>query len=282
MDNIPRIGFGTYKLQGEVVYNSVIYALRYGYRLIDTANLYKNESDIGKALKHSNIKRSDIWITTKIQTKDLYSYKTMFESVITSLSQLDIEYIDLVIVHGPNENIQDIPTTWNYLETIFLELKGKIRYIGVSNYDIKHLELLKTSHIKPYLNQFEVNPYLYRNELIGYCKNNNIIPQAHSSFVFGERINDKKLLDLSEKIHMSPSNILLRWAMTKGLYVLPRSSNPSHIKNNIDCVNKTSLNLFEADKDIINYIDTFYQYENDNSEKRDTKIGYSIYPNYLS
>jgi len=116
----------------------------------------------------------------------------MYDSVITSISQLDVEYIDLVLVHGPNENIQDIPVTWNYLETIFLELKGKIRYIGVSNYDIKHLVL-------PYLNQFKVNPYLYRNELINYCKNNNIIPQAHSSFVFGERINDKKLLDVSEK-----------------------------------------------------------------------------------
>lgn len=278
MEKIPRIGFGTYKLHGNTCYDSVICALNCGYRHIDTANLYKNEKDIGDAIKysikHSNIQRSDIWITTKIQIKDLDTCDTMYNSIKNSLKELDVEYIDLVLLHGPNDIIEDIPKTWSFLEDVILgyveDLKDKIRYIGISNYDIKHIELLKSSRIKPYVNQFEVNPYLYRNDLIEYCKGNDIIPVAHSSFVFGKKLDDNRLISLSTTLNLSPSKILLGWAINKGLYILPRSSNPAHIKDNIDNVEKIKL-----DKDTVDYLDTLYKYDNN------TSIGYSIYPKYI-
>ena len=123
------------------------------------------------------------------------------------------------------------------MEEIVDELKGKVRYIGVSNYDINHLDpILKVCKIKPYANQFEVSPYWLRDDLISYCKKNDIIPVAHTSLIKGEKFGDDKLTRLCEREIISKPLLLLTWALSKGLVVLPRSSDAKHIVENMKCL----------------------------------------------
>ncbi len=243
---IPKIGFGTYRLKGKTVYESVLAALRIGYRHIDTANLYGNEKEIGDAILTSKVKREEIWITTKIKVKDIEKGKdTMRNSVVESLSHLKTEYIDLVLLHGPADEMK----SWKHLEEIYFETR-KIRYIGVSNYDIPHLQEIKNCKVKPYVNQFEVNPYLDRNYLINYCQRNSIIVVAHSSLVKGEKFFDEKLKALEKEYNISSPKLLLAWALSKNLVVIPRSSKEKHICENffqmdIDISILTQLNTFD-------------------------------------
>ena len=237
MDNIPSLGFGTYRLKEKVAFISTVHALKTGYNHIDTANLYKNEAEIGKAIKECDIKRKDLWLTTKVQVKDIKKGRDgIYKSIMNSLTQLDTEYLDLVLLHGPIPNM--IVESWKILEDIVLnELYDRVRFIGISNYDIVHLEqLLPTCRIRPYANQFEISPYLNRDKLVEFCKLNGIVPVAHTSLVKGERFNDEKLERLSEKTGLSKSLLLLGWALHHGLTVLPRSSNPDHINENMVCV----------------------------------------------
>lgn len=256
MDHIPKIGFGTYRLRNEIAFTSTVYALKAGYKHIDTANLYKNESEIGKAIKESGIKRKDLWLTTKVQVKDIKKGRdAIYKSILNSLEQIDTEYLDLVLLHGPEENM--IVDSWQFLEDVILNkvenLIGRVRFIGVSNYDVKYLEqILPVCRIKPYANQFEISPYLNRDKLVEFCKDNGIVPVAHTSLVKGERFNDEKLLRLAEKTKLSKSILLLAWALQRGLTVLPRSSKQEHIDENI-----RSLSV-KLDLGIIDELDKFH------------------------
>ncbi len=266
MDHIPKLGFGTYKLRGDVAFKSTLCALRHDYTHIDTANLYRNEEEIGKAIKESRIERCKLWITTKIQVKDIRKGKdAMLESINNSLSQLGVEYLDLVLLHGPADEM--IESTWKFLEEIVLnDLKGKIRFIGVSNYGIKHLEIvLKDCKIKPYTNQIEVNPYYQRNKLRSYCQENGIIVTAYSSLIKGEKFSDTKLEELSQNTKISKPLLLLVWAVDKDMIVLPRSSKEEHIIENMKCLDIT------LDKKVIQELDGF---QNGDS------AGYCTHPQY--
>ena len=259
---IPRIGFGTYRVKGTDAFTSTRAALEREYPHIDTANLYKNELEVGQALTYTD--RKKVWITTKIKVKDIRSGKeAMVKSILNSLSQLKTDYLDLVLLHGPCDNIVQ---SWTIMEEIVSnqidELKGRVRFIGVSNYDIDHLtEILKTCKVKPYANQFEVSPYLNRDNLINYCKANGIIPVAHSSLVKGEKFEDTKLIALSEQTNISKPLLLLAWALAKGLVVLPRSSNIEHITENMKCID------IKLENEIIELMDKFNE-------------GYCTHPQY--
>lgn len=250
--SIPKLGFGTYRLKGDTVYNSTLQALKQGYTHIDTANLYRNETEIGKAIKDSRVCRNKLWLTTKIQVKDIRKGKeAILSSIMNSLKELDTEYLDLVLFHGPDEKIVE---SWKFLEEIFVELKNKIRFIGVSNYDISHLELLLGScKIKPYANQFEVSPFWNRDELIQYCRNKGIIAVAHTSLVKGEKFNDQKLTQLSQKVKIIEPLLLLAWALHKGLIVLPRSAKVEHIQENMKCL------TIQLDSEIMRTLDSFHE-----------------------
>ncbi len=252
MDTIPIIGFGTYCLKGEIGYNSTLFALKNGYTHIDTASLYDNELEIGKAIIDSNIKRENIWITTKINMKDIKKGKeTMYNSILNSLAKLNTEYIDLVLLHGPVDKC--LIESWTILEDIMLELKNKIRFIGVSNYDVRHLNLiLSNCKIKPYANQIEISPYLNRNSLIELCNKHKIIVVAHTSLTKTKKFNDSKLENISLKTNISKPLILLAWALEHNMIVLPRSSNPDHIKENLECLN------VKLDSNIMNELNKFY------------------------
>lgn len=247
---IPQLGFGTYRLKGEIAYDSTLTALKLGYRHIDTANLYKNEYQVGKAIKDGS-RREDIWITTKVQVKDINKGKdAIINSIKNSLEQLNTDYLDLVLFHGPTDD--KIKENWLLFEEIYQNFRGNIRYIGVSNYNIDHLEQLKDCNILPYTNQIEVSPFLNRDELIKYCQDKGIIVTAHTSLIKGEKFNDIKLRELSDKTGISMANLLLSWAKQKKLIVLPRSGNKDHIKENMECIN------IQLSDDIINIMNSFH------------------------
>lgn len=243
---IPLIGFGTFRLKGDDAYNMVLSALQNGYRHIDTAKLYGNEKNVGKAIKDSGINRNEIFITTKIWKDDLKNENRMIKSVKNSLKKLDVDYIDLVLLHTyPVEiggsDLSELVTTWKVMEDIIdnkiIGLENKVRYIGVSNYKVIHLEqLLNCCKYKPYVNQIEITPFLIREDLSEYCQKNDIKVVAHTSLIKGEKFTDNKLITLSEKYKMSMSLLLLSWAVTKNYIVLPRTSNLTHLIDNYKCM----------------------------------------------
>ncbi|QKF94530.1 aldo/keto reductase [Fadolivirus algeromassiliense] len=272
METIPPCGFGTYRLRGDAARESTACALNEGYNHIDTANLYGNEDKVGEAIKNSKIPRDKLWITTKIQIKDIKKGKdAMYASISNSLTQLQTSYLDLVLLHGPVEEC--LIESWSILEEVILgsveHLKDRVRFIGISNYDVHHLEqLLPVCRIKPYANQFEVSPYLNRFNLIDYCKEKNIIVVAHTSLVKGEKFNDQKLIEMSEQTRISKSLVLLGWGLSHGMVVLPRSSNPEHIKENLQCLQ------IKLDTNIMSQLNEFYKYEKE-------EPGYYTHPQYI-
>lgn len=288
---IPSIGFGTFKLKGDDAYQMTLSALKHGYRHIDTAKLYGNEREIGRAIKDSGIDRKEIFITTKIWRDDLKNEHHMTKSVKNSLMKLDVDYIDLVIIHAPpsenyvstdsdkssnspdrspnnsdrseesdksddSDTSDKLITTWRVMEDIidnkFPGLENKIRHIGVSNYKVKHLErILKFCKYKPYTNQIEISPYLTRNDLIQYCHNNGIKVVAHTSLIKGQKFDDEKLINLSKRYEISMPLLLLGWALAKKCTVLPRSSNLHHMMDNFKCLD------IKLSQNILDELDTF-------------------------
>ena len=176
--------------------------------------------------------------------------------------------MDLILLHGPVNT--KLIESWIALEEIILgnveNLKNKVRYIGVSNYDVNHLSVIvPICRIKPYANQFEISPYLNRDNLVEYCNKNNIIIIAHTSLIKGNRFNDLKLENISNKTNISKSLILLAWALNNNMVIIPRSSNPVHIKENI-----TSVNI-QLNDNILDELNNFY--------KTDTYFIYSRFVN---
>ena len=237
---IPLIGLGTYQLKGQVAYKIVLEALRNGYRLIDTAKLYKNETEIGQAIKDSGIDRKEIFIITKIWIDDIKEgSEKIINSILNSLIKLDTTYIDLILLHAPIE--EKLLESWSTLEEINLgnveSLRDKIKYIGVSNYNVDHLStILNKCRIKPYANQIEITPFLPRNRLVKFCQDENIKIIAHSSLAKKKKFGDYNLNDISKKYNINISALLLLCAKYKNYIILPRTSNVKHLEENIQCL----------------------------------------------
>lgn len=247
MDSIPPVGFGTYRLEGEIAYRSVLAALKEGYRHIDTAPRYRNEMEVGRAIQDSGVLRTNIWITTKIPVdviKKEKSQNSVLKAIRKSLQDLGVEYLDLVLLHGPvhekvcpkdylNRNMNAYKILEDVVNGCVEDLKEKVRRIGVSNYRIEHLKhILEGCQIKPYLNQIEVSPYFPRVELVEYCASQGVLVEAHSSLIKGEKFKDDALIKLSNETGFSKPHLLLGWAIDKGFIVIPRSGKLEHIIEN--------------------------------------------------
>jgi diketogulonate reductase-like aldo/keto reductase len=233
---LPNIGFGTYQLKQ--TYQCVRWALEIGYRHIDTATLYKNEKQVGQAIRDSGISREEIFITTKIPLKAIRKSQ-LLPAIESSLQKLDVGYIDLMLLHSP-ESIQLVNQTWEKFSKLYSQIyKNKlIRQIGVSNYRLIHLTQLKG--IKPYANQIEVTPFIPRKTLREYCQNQGISIIAHSSLTKGIQLNNQQLLEIITKNDeiLTSSSLLLKWALQNNIKILPRSSNQKHILANFKLSSK--------------------------------------------
>ena len=227
---IPSIGFGTYKSGDDEETAKIIKnALNLGYKMIDTASFYNNEVGIGNGIKESGIDRKDIFIVTKLWNDD-HGYDNTIEAFNKSLNNLQVDYIDLYLIHWPNKLNAE---TWRAFE--YLYEVGKIKAIGVCNFKIEHLEeLKKTAKIMPMVNQVEIHPFSTKNNIINYCKDNNIKVVAWSPISRGRVLSNDLMIDLSQKYKKSIVQIVLRWHMQKGVIPIPKSSNENRIKENMD------------------------------------------------
>ena len=226
---MPLLGLGVYKLPDDVQAEAaVISAISAGYRMIDTASVYKNEESVGRAIARCGVTRKDLFITSKIwnTAQRLGDVQGAFSR---SLDRLKLSYVDLCLIHWP------VPgcylSTWKELEKI-LE-SGRALSIGVSNFDIRHLEeLRKISGIIPAVNQIECHPLCYPSELIEYCKAFGIQVQAYAPLARGAYFDNDVMCVLGTKYARTPAQIGLRWAIQKGISVIPKSSNPERIRSN--------------------------------------------------
>ena len=233
---IPSIAFGTWKISDEnICRKSVKYALECGYRHIDAARIYNNEIFVGKGIskflkENPNIKREDLFITTKVWNSD-QGYEETLKAFEASLQRLNLDYIDLYLIHWPNtKNMATTFETWKALEKLYND--KKVRAIGVCNFEKHHLEELEQiSTVTPMVNQIEIHPYNQQLELRKYCESKNIIVESWSPLIQGN-VNDTLIVELAEKYKKSPAQIILKWHLQNWLLPLPKSITPSRIKEN--------------------------------------------------
>ena len=249
---VPSIGFGTYKSGNDEETAKIIkYALNIGYRQIDTASFYGNEVGIGNGIKESVINREDIFLVTKLWNDD-HGYDKTIEAFNKSLERLQVNYIDLYLVHWPNKLNSE---TWKAFE--YLYRTGKVKAIGVCNFKIGHLEeLKKTAEIMPMVNQVEIHPQSSKNDMLSYCEENNIQLVAWSPIMRGKLFSNKLMIDLSEKYKKTIAQIILRWHVQRGIIPIPKSSNEERIKENL------SIFDFELSNDDMNTIDLLNEGDN--------------------
>lgn len=241
--SLPVVGLGTWGIKSDDLINLIPTALDLGYRHIDTARKYSNEEGVGLGLKKSGLPREDVFITTKLWITDFLRAKNAFES---SLERLDLDYVDLYLIHWP---FPFWTRSWQELERIYKS--GKAKAIGVSNFSIKDLEMMKRRYdIVPAVNQIEFSPFLYKKDLIDYCRDRNITVEAYSPLTRGYRLEDIRIKNIATKYQKSVPQIMLRWCLQHGLVVLPKSTNPEHLKSNIDIFN------FEINSDDFDYLNS--------------------------
>ena len=228
---MPWLGLGVHRAgAGSEVVAAIQCALRAGYRSIDTATYYQNEHSVGKAVVESGIPREDIFLTTKVWNTD-QGYHSTINAFEASLEKLQTSYLDLYLIHWPQSELTF--ETWKAMEELYE--KGQIRAIGVCNFLIPHLKrLMENSRIKPMVNQFEFHPELVQPELLQFCKDNRIQPEAWRPIMKG-RVNEIEFLqELSDKYQKSPVQIVLRWDIQKEVVTIPKSVTPERIISNAD------------------------------------------------
>ena len=230
---MPMLGLGVYKVEdGAVTVDTVKSALDADYRLIDTAAIYQNEESVGQALREAGIPREDVFVTTKLWN-EFHGFEEALQAFQDSLDRLGLEYVDLFLIHWPMPRFGKFVETYKALEQLYEE--GRVRAIGVSNFEIEHLEqIIQSCSIVPAVNQVEIHPYLSQKELIAFCKRYDIQIQAWSPLMKGrEALEDETIVKIANAHGKSPAQVILRWHLQNGVAVIPKSVTPSRIKENI-------------------------------------------------
>jgi methylglyoxal/glyoxal reductase len=226
---IPRLGLGVYQSPpGNTTERAVRYALMIGYRLIDTAQLYGNEENVGRALRKSGVSRDEVFITTKVWNSD-QGYESTLQACNKSLKRLGLSYLDLYLIHWPVPEVSE--ETWKAMVRLLRE--QKTRAIGVSNYDIDDLsQLMQSSDVLPAVDQVEFHPFLYQERLLRFCEKNRIQMEAYSPLTRGMRINHPTIVAVANKYRKTPAQVLIRWSLQHGLVVIPKSIQEDRILEN--------------------------------------------------
>lgn len=228
---MPWFGLGVFlSNEGQEVENAVKVALQAGYRHIDTAAIYKNERGVGKAIRESGVPREEIFVTSKVWNTE-QGYKTTLAAYEASLERLQMDYLDLYLIHWPKGKRS--VESWKALEELYQ--KGLVRAIGISNFLVHHLEeFLPECKITPAVNQYEFHPELLQPELLEYCKKRGIQPEAWSPIMKG-RVNHIPVMQaLAAKYGKTPVQVVLRWDIQKGVVTIPKSVTPERIISNAD------------------------------------------------
>lgn len=228
---MPQLGFGVWQVEDDQATDAVAKAIEVGYTSIDTAMIYQNEVGVGKAIKEASVPREELFITTKVWNTD-QGYENTLKAFDASLERLGLDYVDLYLIHWPTPEYDQYVDTYKALEKLYKD--GKVKAIGVCNFEIEHLErLLNECEVVPVLNQIECHPYLAQNELKEFCAKHNIFVEAWSPLdQGGEALQDEVIKSIAAKHNKTTAQVILRWHLQNNTIVIPKSVTPSRIEEN--------------------------------------------------
>jgi 2,5-diketo-D-gluconate reductase A len=231
---IPQLGFGVFQIPPEETAEAVSTALEIGYRHIDTAEMYRNERGVGEAVRSSGLAREDVYITSKLNN-GFHRPDDARRAFDETLSELGFDYVDLFLIHWPLPTLYDgdFVSTWKTLEEF--KQDGRARSIGVSNFQVAHLERLAAeTETVPAVNQIELHPYLLNEEVRAYGESHGIATEAWSPIAQGAVLDDPEITAVAEKVGRTTAQVVLRWHIERGSIVFPKSTTPSRIKENFE------------------------------------------------
>jgi 2,5-diketo-D-gluconate reductase A len=229
---IPQLGFGVFQIDPDETAGAVKTALDIGYRHIDTAEMYQNEAGVGQGIRDSGVDRADVFITSKLNN-GFHEPDAARKALDQTLSELGFDYVDLFLIHWPLPTLYggDFVSTWQTLEEFRRD--GRARSIGVSNFQVGHLErLARETDTVPAVNQIEVHPYFVNDEVRAYCAENDIAVEAWSPIAQGAVLDDPVVTQIAEAAGKSPAQVVLRWHIQRGDIVFPKSVTPKRIEEN--------------------------------------------------
>ncbi|MGB4780079.1 aldo/keto reductase [Microbacterium sp.] len=229
---IPRLGFGVFQVPDDETSAAVASALAAGYRSIDTAAIYGNEAGVGRAIADSGIAREDLFVTSKVWNSD-HGYDSTLRAYDATLATLGLEFLDLYLIHWPAPDRGLYTETWRALEKLYAE--GRVRAIGVSNFEPEHLErLIDVAEIVPAVNQVELHPALQNRDVIAADARHGIATEAWSPLAQGAVLGDPAIVTIAAAHGKTPAQVVLRWHLQQGRIVIPKSVTPARIAQNLD------------------------------------------------
>jgi 2,5-diketo-D-gluconate reductase A len=232
--SIPQLGFGVFKVPPEETAEVVRQALEVGYRHIDTAEMYGNEQGVGEAVRDSGLDRSEVFVTSKLNN-GYHEPDQARRAFDETLSTLGFDYVDLFLIHWPLPTLYDgdFVSTWKTLEEFRAD--GRARSIGVSNFQVDHLERLAAeTDTVPAVNQIELHPYLLNGEVDSYGRRHGIATEAWSPIAQGKVLDDEVIAEIAERVDRTPSQVVLRWHVQRGNIVFPKSMRPERMRENFE------------------------------------------------
>jgi 2,5-diketo-D-gluconate reductase A len=251
-NTIPQLGFGVFQIVPKDTVKAVSEALEIGYRHIDTAEMYGNEKEVGEALRSSGLDRSDVFVTSKL-SNGAHEPRDARKAFDRTLSELGFDYLDLFLIHWPLPMLYDgdFVSTWKILEEF--KADGRARSIGVSNFQIEHLERLAAhTDTVPAVNQIEVHPYLTNEAVRSYGREHGIATEAWSPIAQGAVLDDPTITEIADRVDKTPAQVVLRWHLQRGDIVFPKSVTPSRMKENFELFD---FELKSDDMDAITALD---------------------------
>ena len=262
---IPQLGFGVFQIKPEETVEAVTEALRIGYRHIDTAQMYGNEKQVGQAIARSELDPSEIFVTSKLNNNQ-QSFDDTSRAFDQSLADLGLERVDLFLIHWPLATVRDFTEAWRALERAYTD--GRVRAIGVSNFQAHHLRRLHAeTEIPPAVNQIEAHPYLVQDELRAFNAEHQIATEAWSPIAQGLVLDDPAIVELAQRHDRTPAQLVLRWHVQLGNIVFPKSVNPKRMRENFELfdfeLSETDLGMISAlnrdqrtgpDPDVFDYV----------------------------
>jgi 2,5-diketo-D-gluconate reductase A len=251
-NSIPQLGFGVFQIEPKDTAEAVSEALEIGYRHVDTAEMYGNEKEVGEAIRASGLDRGDVFVTSKL-SNGAHEPGDAREAFGATLSDLGFEYVDLFLIHWPLPTRYggDFVSTWKTLEEFHSD--GRVRSIGVSNFQVEHLERLAAeTETVPAVNQIEVHPYLTNDAVRSYGQEHGIATEAWSPIAQGAVLDDPTITEIAEKTGKTPAQVVLRWHIQRSDIVFPKSVTPSRMKENFELFD---FELGSEDMDAISALD---------------------------
>jgi 2,5-diketo-D-gluconate reductase A len=231
---IPQFGFGVFQVRPQDTVEAVAVALEAGYRHIDTAEMYRNEKQVGDAIAKSGLDRADVFVTSKL-SNDAHRPDDARKAFDESLAALGSDYVDLFLIHWPLPTRYggDFVSTWKTLEEFYRD--GRARSIGVSNFQPHHLRRLhEETRIRPAVNQIELHPFLTQEDVVAFCAEHQIAVESWSPIAQGRVLDDPEIVSIASRVGKTPAQVVLRWHIERGFIVFPKSVTPARIRENID------------------------------------------------